>query len=430
MSFKTIGLKSVTLLVLILLTAMTIAACSSPPPEPVPSPQQPTEAPEEGQTITIITPDAENVENNYAPKYQIQTKLTDFELLSESEGIAWGVTKNSLRLYITRNNGKTWANISPSSNIQFSTNPIYEKDIFFTDPNNGWVIRGAYGIAETIVLRTHNGGQTWKISSLGDNNPISSIFFISPKRGWLLTSWGTSNYKESKALYSTINGGATWEVNMQNEQYSPITPNPSIPIPGLTTGMIFRSGTKGFVTLQTATLPKIFVTSDRGNHWRAGQPFLLNDNLKDCDRVITGKPYLFRDSNIKGWMYVGCQTDKDKSIIYHGYFTANGGDNWRFVPFTLRKFIGTNREVAPVFLNSYVGWALNGNVLYQTKDQGATWKPLPVSGVLQSKLKEYPEVVKLQFYSEKLAWLLIEKKEDKKSILLQSTNGGISWRVM
>lgn len=63
-------------------------------PEPTQQPQ-PTEAPEEGQTITLITPDANHIDNDSAPKYQIQTRLTDFQLLSESEGLAWGLPKTN-----------------------------------------------------------------------------------------------------------------------------------------------------------------------------------------------------------------------------------------------------------------------------------------------------------------------------------------------
>ncbi|WP_410511087.1 hypothetical protein PaeBR_13310 [Paenibacillus sp. BR2-3] len=429
MSFNALALKHVKLLFLVVLTVLALTACSSPPPEPS-QPPQPTETPEEGQTITLITPDAQNIDDEDAPKYQIQTRLTDFELLSESEGIAWGVTKNSLRIYITRDNGKTWTNISPSSNIQFSSNPVYGKDIFFTDPSNGWIVRGSYGMTETIVLRTQDGGLNWKVSSLEDGNPISSIFFVSPQRGWLMTSWNSTSYKESKAMYSTVNGGATWNIIMQNEQYSPISPNPSIPIVGVTTGMIFRNNTHGFAALQTAALPKIYTTSDRGVTWRPGQPFLVNEQLKSCDRVITGKPDFFGANSSKGWMSVGCEIDKDSRIAYHGYFTADGGDSWKFTPFKLNQLSGVNRNVPPTFLNSSLGWALDDNILYQTRNKGVTWKPLPASSVLQSKLIEYPEVVKLQFFSANLGWLLIEKKEDKRSILLQTTNGGISWRVI
>lgn len=425
-----INLKSIKIIFLLLFTALTLAACSSPSPEPPPPSPQPTEAPEEGQTITIITPDAHHIDTENAPKYQIQTRLTDFELLSEYEGIAWGVTKNALRMYMTRDNGNTWADVSPSPNIQFSSNPVYGQHIFFTDANNGWIVRRSYGMTEAIVLRTTDGGNNWKVSSLVDTNNISSIFFISPKTGWILTSRDSSPYKEGKTMYLTVNGGATWDMIMQNEQYSPKAPNPSIPIPGITTGIIFRNETHGFAVLQTAALPKIYITSDGGLNWRQGQSILVNDHLRSCDRVITCKPDFFVESTKSGWIPVGCQTDKDSSIAYHGYFTSNGGDNWKFAPFNLKRMKGINRNIAPVFLNASMGWALNGNVIYHTTDQGGTWYPLSTSSVLQTKLAEYPEIVKLEFFSENLGWLLIEKKEDKRSILLQTTNGGLSWRVM
>lgn len=157
---------------------------------------------------------------------------------------------------------------------------------------------------------------------------------------------------------------------MQNEQYNPNLPNHSIPFTGVSTGMIFKSRVEGFVTLQTGALPKIFITKDGGQSWNPGQPFLVNEQLESCDRVITGKPEFFDVSKTNGWMSVGCQNDKDKTITYHGYFTANGGDNWKFTPFELKSPTGGNHQSAPTFLNSQVGWAIIGDTLYHTANQG------------------------------------------------------------
>lgn len=431
MASKTVGLKVLRTVAMLLLLAWIVPACSTPPsPEPSQPPQQ-IEAPEEeGQTITLISPDSNNTDKEQTSKYQIQTRLTDFQLLSESEGLAWGVTKNELRLYMTRDNGSTWAKISPAPNVQFLSNPLYGKEIFFTDPNNGWIIRNASGMMETIVLRTKDGGQTWKISSIGDKNIVSSLFFISPTQGWLMTSWNSSVNKESKALYSTIDGGATWKKTMQNEQYNPKIPTNEIPISGIVTGMVFKDSSHGLATLQTGALPKIYLTKDAGQSWNKGYTFLENDQLKNCDRVITGKPEFFEQSKTNGWMPVGCQQDNDKSITNHGYFTADGGESWKFVSFGLKSQTGVNRHLSPVFINSQIGWIIMDNALFHTMDQGETWKVLPESSVLKSKFLEYPEIVKMQFYSTNVGWLLIEKKDDKRSILLQTTNGGISWRVM
>ncbi|WP_310828827.1 WD40/YVTN/BNR-like repeat-containing protein [Paenibacillus pedocola] len=431
MSSETTGFKLLRTAIAFLMILLILSACSSSPvPEPS-QPPQPTEAPEEGQTITLITPgDAKNVTNDSAPKYQIQTRLTDFRLLNPSVGLAWGVTKNELRIYMTRDNGGTWANISPSANVQFLSNPVYGEEIFFTDPSNGWIIRSAFGMTETVVLRTTDGGRSWKVSSFPDSNTISSIYFNSPQTGWLMTSWDANATKESKALYVTADGGATWNMVMQNEQYNPNLPNNTIPMAGVITGMIFKDMNRGFVTLQTGALPKIYMTSDSGTTWNPGPEILVNEEWEGCDKVITGEPEFFGDDNTSGWLPVACQIDKKNSVTYNGYFTANGGENWKFVNFALSSQTGINRHLPPVFLNAEVGWILNGNLMYKTVNQGHTWTSLPASSVLQSKLLEYPEIVKLQFISDDVGWLLIQKEVDRRSILLQTTNGGVSWRVM
>lgn len=225
-----------------------------------------------------------------------------------------------------------------------------------------------------------------------------------------MTSSNVTPNKESKALYSTSDGGATWEEVMQNEQYNPNLPNHSIPFTGITTGMIFKNRVDGFVTLQTGNLPKIFMTKDGGQSWNPGPTFLSNEQLKGCDRVLTGKPEFFDANKSNGWMSVGCQNDKEKMITYHGYFTTNGGENWEFAPFELKSPTERTHQSAPTFLNSQVGWAIMGNTLYHTVNQGKTWIPLKESSILQSKLAEYPETIKMQFISPELGWLLLEKK--------------------
>lgn len=430
MSSQTADHKVIRTVLAVLLSLLILSACSSSPaPEPS-QPPQPTEAPEEGQTITLITPDARNLVDENAPKYQIQTRLTDFRLLTDAVGLAWGVTKNELRIYMTKDNGETWANISPPANVQFLSNPVYGQEIFFTDPNVGWIIRSAYGMTETVVLRTTDGGHSWKISSFPDANTISSFYFNSPERGWLMTSWDENATKSSKALYSTTDGGATWDMVMQNEQYNPKLPKNTIPMAGVTTGMVFTDASHGFVTLQTGALPKIYKTQDSGATWSQGQEFLVNEQWRGCDKVITGEPGFFENSSTAGWLPVACQRDKEESIQYNGYFTSDGGSTWTFAPFGLGSQKGVNRHLIPAFLNAQQGWTIKGDQMYRTLNQGETWTVLPASSVLQSKLLEYPEIVKLQFISEDVGWLLIEKEENRRSILLQTTNGGVSWRVM
>ncbi|WP_025690893.1 WD40/YVTN/BNR-like repeat-containing protein [Paenibacillus zanthoxyli] len=418
--------KLLIVLLVVLLAALTVASCSSPPPETKPQPKL-TELPEEGQTITLITPDAGNIYSAKKSKYQIQTRLTDFQLLSESEGLAWGVTKNALRLYLTRDSGKTWTNISPASAVQFSSNPVYGQDIFFTDPGNGWIIRQAFGMMETTVLRTRDGGKSWKISSVNQGGRISSAYFASPLKGWLLATWDSEGSGESKALYMTEDGGATWKTIMQNDQFSPKSLHPAIPVVGVTGGMVFRDREHGLVTLNKSKTPKLYHTVDGGASWHEDNTFASADAFKNYDTVKLGQPEFFGTNS--GWIPVAGSKKGVEGTFYDGLFTTDGGEKWMYSPLHLGVRTGMNEDVPPTFLDADLGWMLNGNLLYHTTNQGKDWKALPPSDVLQSRLTMYPEIVKLQFISKEVGWLLIEKSDNKRSILLQTTNGGVNWRV-
>ncbi|MFP4976179.1 YCF48-related protein [Paenibacillus sp. CN-4] len=415
------------LLVPLVLILFLTACTSSPAPEPSPVPK-PTASPEEGQTITLITPDAANIDAENNAKYQIQTRLTDFQLLSETEGLAWGVTKNSLRIYLTRDNGQTWTNISPSPTIQFASNPVYGKDIFFTDVKHGWMIREASGVTETVVLRTRDGGQTWNVSSLPATASVSSIYFDTSKRGWLMSVWDGTALRENKTLFRTQDGGATWSPVMQNQDIKPGVRQTFIPVQGLTKGLAFRNARSGFAVVQDDRLPKLYSTSDGGAEWTEGPglpPLILPGG---CDRVAAGMPDFFAGTTASGWIPLACE--QGETTAYHGIFTADGGESWKLASFSLGAGSGVNRAVPPTFLNASMGWALKNDLLLHTVDQGRTWTPLPPSKILQDKLAEYPEIVKLQFFSKEVGWLLIQKSDKRRSLLLQTTNGGVNWHVL
>ncbi|WP_128102114.1 hypothetical protein [Paenibacillus sp. DCT19] len=137
--------------------AAILAACTDSEETPVAQPPQETdETGNTGQTLTVVPP-VNSTEAADMAKYQIQTRLTDFQLLNSNGGLAWGVTRNALRLYYTQDEGATWTNISPSENVQFPANPQYGQSIYFVDRTHGWIVREGMGGTDTIVLRTNNG---------------------------------------------------------------------------------------------------------------------------------------------------------------------------------------------------------------------------------------------------------------------------------
>ncbi len=423
-----------------IIVGLLLTACSSghPPDKPVPA-QQEEEVVEEGQTLTVIDPESPANNTSTLPtteegkKYQIQTRLNDFRLLGTSKGLAWGSTRSELRLYATQDSGKTWANISPSASVQFPNNPEYGRDLFFVDTEHGWIVRDSLGSGEAIVLRTADGGLTWKMASLPETDDVVSIYFLDQDRGWILTVGGGPDSSEAKALYATSNGGATWTKIMT----TPILPTDTsavdhtLPKLGNPVGMIFTDKRNGYITMVEAGLPALYVTSNGGSQWTKHAGFFENDKFTACSRFSIGSPGFFNAGGYAGWIPIGC--GREEAVKYNGYFTLDSGKSWMLSSFGLPWQKGTgdsDDNIAITFLNSVEGWTLQDSSLYHTLDQGKSWTLLPESEKMKEVLAEYPEVVKIQFYSSKAGWLLVEKSDKKRSLLLQTQDGGASWHVL
>lgn len=419
---------------LFIVAQLVLVGCSSSKPEAT-APEPKPEPTEEGQTITVtnLEPSPSNIStgdtSSDGAKYQIQTRLTDFQLLTNSTGLAWGTTRGELRLYSTKDNGVTWTNISPSTAIQFSNNPRYGQEIYFTDPDHGWIVRRSIGSDQAVILRTTNGGATWKLSSLANSLEVAAIHFINPKHGWIMTVSEQGSDKEAKVLFETEDGGATWIVNMSNDTL-PNENNRELILPKEASfvSMEFTSENDGYVTMLKDGIPSLYTTTDGGIDWKEQKNFFDRSKYQEDDRFTVGVLSAFTDHTSTGWISVGC-TRQDKTK-FNGYFTADSGKTWNLVAFNLPWQSGVNASLSPVFLNAQEGWTIHDSTVYHTTDQGANWTTLPKSERLVKIIQDYPEIVKLQFFTSKVGWLLVAKNDQKRSLLLQTTDGGVTWSVL
>ncbi len=388
---------------------------------------------DQGQTITLKKTTDSNINKGGGQAaevgYKIQTRLTDFQLLSAKAGLAWGITRNELRIYVTQDNGKTWDNVSPAKTVTFSESPVYGSSIFFLNQKNGWVARNANGVGQTLILHTIDGGQNWNVQTFNNDATVLGMYFVDEKTGWVMTSSDAANNKQEKALYRTQDGGQNWVKLMQNTgdfAASNSTPN-AIPQTGTLVGMSFRSAQNGFVTLEDNGMPRLYTTADGGKSWSEGKELVPKD-VDTCDRLTTGKPQFFGSSKTKGWMNIGCVIGSQTH--YFGYFTIDGGKSWSLAPFSLQPQSGINQSMGPTFLNEQTGWSVINGVIFRTDNQGKNWTALPKSDTLQKTLVNYPELVKLQFFSREVGWLLVSKNEERRSLLMQTTDGGKTWHVL
>ncbi|GAA0137200.1 hypothetical protein YSY43_40410 [Paenibacillus sp. YSY-4.3] len=413
----------------VLISCLLLTACSSQQGE-TPSLVQ-DEAAEEGQVITIENPQVltehTSTDKDEGKQYQIQTRLTDFHLLSENAGIAWGSTRSELRLYLTQNSGKTWASISPAASVQFPYNPKYNRDIFFIDETYGWIVRNPVGSSDAIVLRTRDGGATWKIASLPGSEQVAAIYFTDDTHGWILAAKSYPD-KEEKTLYQTEDGGATWSKIMGSISTSDAALEHMLPSSGSELSMVFRDRMHGYVSMISSGIPKLYTTDNGGISWSEVKDFFSTAKYKSCEKFMAGELQYFSSEPLSGWIPIGCV--KEDSTKFNGYYTADNGATWSLAPFDSFWQNGLNESLAPAFISSGEGWMLQNSQMYHTLDQGKTWTLLPESKVLTKILTDYPEIVKLEFSTVKVGWLLVAQSNQKRSLLLQTVDGGVSWRVL
>ncbi|WP_211750148.1 YCF48-related protein [Paenibacillus sp. Marseille-Q4541] len=404
---------------------LLLAACNSSEPEQV-QPIIKEEPVETGQTLTLVEP--EYYEVSETSKYQIQTRLTDFQLIHGYGGLAWGVTRNELRLYYTRDSGKTWVNISPSANVKFSSNPVYGKDIFFLDGEHGWIVRSGSDGTNNVVLRTDDGGESWKIASLEESEEVTALYFVSSSHGYLMTSQNSGTLKEQKTIFATTDGGINWEEVSTNNPVQ--ATDDAISLQGYAMGMMFTDENRGLVPVLEMGTPKMFATKDYGQTWSLDKTFFNRTSSlhADCSSFTIGEMESLSLSHNKLYVPLGCS--EGNSVKYSGLFTKDSGDSWSHVEFDLPAESGVNKRLYPTFVSDTTGWMLIGKTVYHTIDQGKTWSTLAESKTLVELLNEYPEVVKMQFVTTKVGWILLENASKKKSILIQTTDGGVNWGVL
>ncbi|MGZ0041461.1 WD40/YVTN/BNR-like repeat-containing protein [Paenibacillus ottowii] len=404
----------------VLLTGILLTACSTEIPKTVTKP--PIEEPDDqGQTITInppITPKA----GDPNAKYVVQTRIANFHLIDNNKGLVWGVTRNELRLYDTHDGGKTWNNISPSENVQFQDKLEYGKDISFTDSRHGWVVRQNLDQTATVILRTADGGQSWDVSALPSGAHVSSIQYVNPTTGWIMAYTKLNERDQQKMLYHTTDGGATWNKVAQSSGMTSSKSGSGLPDQGSMAGMSFSLDNQGFVAINMDSKVKLYKTTNQGKTWTP-----VANSMQGCPQSKAEAQQSLEGNSSSFWIPVLCYGDK--GVKYSGLFTNNTGTQWNDV------FLGLSSNSSSItpgrtFLSDKEGWVLTDNGMSRTMDGGKTWISLKGNKVLPSKLKDYPRSVKLRFASSSVGWLLLERLDDKKSLLLKTTDGGVNWKIL
>ena len=274
-------------------------------------------------------------------------------------------------IYRTTNEGDTWI---PQREKNYYLNSIY-----FIDENYGWAV-GDSG----IILHTTNGGYDWERQILADSTLLSSVYAIDEQNVIAVGSIikGLSIYNRTALLVRTTDGGLTWKKQVFDSLYglSSITfVNDSV---GWISGRevilksIDRGNTWQSIRSNTGGTYNRIQFIDDTTGWVSS--YLGNSLLKTVDGGVSWNTQLV-DSGLSLYAFQFTNADYGWAVGDYNYGknifrTADGGIHWNPCSNTpIADFTAVS------FVDGEIGWVGGYDYLdrisslAKTTDGGTSW---------------------------------------------------------
>ncbi len=215
------------------------------------------------------------------------------------------------------------------------------KSVCFPDANTGYSVGGDYTTG-SIILKTINGGTSWVTLQSGTNLGLSSVYFSNADTGYAVGNG---------AILKTIDGGANWNVT---------------PIEGILNSVYFPDADTGYAVGDYSYIFDhiciIYKTTNGGVDWMLQTSFSSQQSLSSVYFTNADTGY------VAGTYYA-------PTIETEGYVmkTSDGGATWSDVLNTWNIFDYPHSWLSSVFFtDTNTGYAV-GSSIFKTSDGGTNW---------------------------------------------------------
>lgn len=262
--------------------------------------------------------------------------------------------------------------------------PVTVTALNFLSPNEGWIaVRGSDGaVPQGAIAVTTDGGHHWTalVHWTGDapwhfpnsGGPLmpTALDFVDPRHGWALVPLGGGACQAEFGVLRTSDGGATWKTaGIVQGQDGPVS-------------LAFGSGRVGWVSNGSCAgaFTGVTVSTDGGATWRPWSTFY--PGRPDTPLAPTGTE-LGASSATHAWMvnaYWNYTVSSPHAPVLQALTTDDGGATWTGRLMPTQGLEG--RVVALAFLNPATGWVVTSQgrrtMLASTQDAGRHWQALPL----------------------------------------------------
>jgi photosystem II stability/assembly factor-like uncharacterized protein len=321
--------------------------------------------------------------------------------MNELDG--WGVTET----YIVRTNdgGITWYNVTPPD-LEEMGSTVHT---FILDKDHAWVQKPDFNNFPNngLLYHTADGGLTWNVSS----TPFSGgdLSFIDANNGWMLADLGVGAGSNAVAVFQTSDGGATWAQTYTNDPNNPEASD-SLPLGGIKSDLVplnMQTAWVGGVVYSPGTV-YLHRTDDNGQTWTPVS-LELPEGAENFELGIDREQMHFVSAT-DGFLIVRMSGETTQTAVY---VTKDGGETWTFTP-TLIPEAGQSD-----FLSAEEVILYNGEQFYVTRDSARTWATVTPDIVFGDSF------ALMDFVTPNSGWI-VTVAEDHHS-LYRTHDGGATW---
>lgn len=316
----------------------------------------------------------------------------------------WGVTET--QVVRTNDGGITWYNVTPPGLNETG----YSVRLEVLDTGHAWVQMpdsDNYPHGGTLY-RTSDGGLSWTSSP----SPFSGgdIHFLDADNGWALADLGVGAGSNAVAVFQTTDGGSTWTQKFTND------PNlagsgDSLPLGGQKAGIAPVSMQTAFVygvTYAPGT-PYLFRTDDGGASWRPVE-LPLPPGAENFELGIDRGQMQFVSPG-DGFIAMRLTGENYQLAVY---VTRDGGGTWSLTPTLLPN--GGSAD----FLSAEEAVIYNGEQFYVTRDAARTW------GIIPPDVKFGDIFAGMDFVDPMTGWVVTMDQTGQRGVY-RTGDGGATW---
>ncbi len=318
------------------------------------------------------------------------------------EVYGWGITETEV--VSTNDGGVTWYNVTPPG----LTDVGYSVFTDFLDKSHAWVQivdPNNYPNGGTLY-RTFDGGLSWDAFE----TPFSAgdMEFVDENNGWMMADLGVGAGSMAVAVFQTNNGGETWSRTYTND------PNiegagDTLPLGGIKVLMVPLNMNTAWIggVVYSSGSTYLFRTDDSGRTWSQVSMMLPGD-AQSSELTIEQIKFF---SPTQGFLVIRMTSTTQETILYT---TNDGGETWNPAPATLPNSGVLEIPSAQEMIFYY------SNQFYVTKDAAQKFE------VIDPNIAFGESLTDMSFANASTGWVITTSPTNQRA-LYKTIDGGVTW---